>query len=100
MFLALLRGSLYYISMDNKIYFTRINKEKGAGEDEIKRFEKSALSDLGRGKDVYIIEQFPKKFFCFATKIRLEKVAEPVSSLSELSNSRLFRVVSTHSMYE
>lgn len=85
--------------MDNKIYFTRLNKDKAAGEDEIKRFEKSALSDLGRGKDLYIIEQFPKSFFYFASKVKLEKTVDAVSSLSELSNSRLFRVVTTHSMY-
>lgn len=86
--------------MDNKIYFTRVNKEKAANEDEIKRFEKSAISDFSRGKEVYIIEKFPKKFFHLATKIRIEKVVDPVSSLSALSNSRLFRVVSANSMYE
>ena len=90
----------HYVDMDNKIYFTRLNKGKPATEDEIKRFEKSALSDLGRRKEVYIIEKFPKKFFYFATKIRLEKVVESVSSLSAVSNSRLFKVVSTHSIYE
>ncbi|MBU0635653.1 hypothetical protein KKE06_01375 [Candidatus Micrarchaeota archaeon] len=86
--------------MDNEVYLTRVNKNKAAGEDEIKRFEKSALSSANRGKKVFLIEQFPKQFWYFATKIRLEKVIEPVSSLSKLSNSRLFKVVSTNSMYE
>ncbi len=90
----------YYFSMDdNKIYFTRYNKELEATEDEIKRFEKSALSDFDRGKQVFIIEKFPKKFFNLATKIKLEKVEEPDSTLSELSNSRLFKVVSAFSIY-
>lgn len=86
--------------MDNKVYFTRFNKEKEANEDEIRRFEKSALSDFGRGKEVYIIEKFPKKFFQLATKIRIEKVAETVASLSAISNTRLFKVISTCSIYE
>lgn len=86
--------------MDNKIYFTRFNKGKEANEDDIKRFEKSAISDLRRGKEVYIIEKFPKKFFQLATKIRIEKVIDPVSSLSAISNSRLFKVISTCSIYE
>lgn len=86
--------------MDNKIYFTRTKKDVVADEDEIFRFEKSALSDIGRGKDVYIIEQFPKKFFNYAAKIKLEKVTEQDITLSELSNSRLFRVTSRHSLYE
>ncbi|MFH0954811.1 MAG: hypothetical protein V1777_01795 [Candidatus Micrarchaeota archaeon] len=86
--------------MDNKVYFTRTKKDEAADEDEIFRFEKSALSDIGRGKDVYIIEQFPRKFFNYAAKIKLEKVIEPVVTLSELSNSRLFHVTSRHSLYE
>jgi len=86
--------------MDNKIYFTRLNKEKGASEDEVKSFEKSAISDFRRGKEVYIIEKFPKKFFYYATQIRLEKVVDSVSSLSALSNSRLFKVVSTPNIHE
>lgn len=100
----LLKGMQHYISMattsiDNKIYFTRFNKGKAASEEEIQLFEKSALSDFTRGKEVYIIEKFPKKFFSHATKIRLEKVDEPVSSLSALSNSRLFKVVSHYREY-
>ena len=86
--------------MDNKIYFTRPNSTQEATEDEVKRFEKSALADFSRGKEVYIIEQFPRKFFGYATKIRLEKVIEPTIALSPVSNSFLYRVVSTHSMYE
>jgi hypothetical protein len=89
-----------YTSMDDTIYFTRLNKEKEASEDEIKSFEKSAISDFSKGKEVYIIEKFPKKFFYFATKIKIEKVVDPVPSLSTLSNSRLFKVVSTGSIYE
>lgn len=85
--------------MDNKIYLTRFNKGKEANEDEVKRFEKSALSAFARGKEVYIIEKFPKKFFQLATKIRIEKVVDNVSSLSALSNSRLFKVVLTGSIY-
>lgn len=100
-FFALLKRMLQGIGMlDNKIYFTRPNKDEMAKEDEIKRFEKSALSDFSRGKEVYIIEKFPKNFFYFATKIRLEKVTEPVPSLSEASNSHLFKVVTTHNIYE
>ena len=86
--------------MMNKVYFTRAKKNEIADEDEIFRFEKSALSDIGRGKDVYIIEQFPKKFFHYAGKIKLEKVTEPDATLSEADNLRLFRVTSRHSMYE
>lgn len=91
---------MHYICMNNRIYFTRPNKEKEANEDEIKSFEKSALSDFKRGKEVYIIEKFPKKFFHLATKIKIEKVVGRVSSLSPLSNSRLFRVLSANSIYE
>lgn len=87
------------VSIDNKVYFTRFNKGKEASEDEIQRFEKSALSDFSRGKEVYIIEKFPKKFFSYATRIRLEKVEEPVSTLSAVSNSRLFKVVSHYRNY-
>ena len=92
-----------HMTMDetgNQIVFTRNNKETPANEEEIKQFEKTALSGFGRGKEVFIIEQFPKSFFYFASKIRLEKVAAPVSTLSEQSNSRLFKVLSTHSMFE
>jgi len=98
-FTALLRWMMHYISMSNRIYFTRANKEKEADEGEIKSFEKSALSDFKRGKEVYIIEKFPKKFFHLATKIRIEKVVGNVSSLSPLSNSRLFQVFSANSIY-
>ncbi len=86
--------------MDNKIYLTRRNEELVATEDDIKLFEKSALFEFAKGNDVYIIEKFPIKFFGHATKIRLQKVSVPVSSLSEESNSRLFKVVSAHSIYE
>lgn len=86
--------------MDNMIYFTRPNKEKEASEDEVKSFEKYATSDFNRGKEVYIIEKFPKRFFYFATKIRLKKVVDYVSSLSALSNSRLFKVIFTNNIYE
>ena len=99
-FFALLRRMQHYISMDNKIYFTRTNKDQEANEEEIKRFEKSALADFGRGNEVFIIEKLPKKFFHYATKVRIEKVDESDPSLSELSNSMLFQVFSTHSMYE
>jgi len=85
--------------MDNRVFFTRPNKGKEASEEEIRRFEKSALSDFSQGKEVFIIEKFPKRFFHHATKIRLEKVTEPIPSLSALSNSRLFKVVSTYSLY-
>jgi|SRR3989338_5124414 len=98
-FTALLRWMMHYIGMNDKIYFTRANKEKEADEDEIKSFEKCALSDFKRGNEVYIIEKFPKKFFHLATKIKIEKVVENVSSLSPISNSRLFRVVSANSIY-
>lgn len=84
----------------NKIYVTRQNKEKEANEEEIKDFEKTAMADFKKGKDVYLIEKFPKKFYYFATKIRIEKVVEPVSSLSAVSNSRLFKVISTDNIYE
>ena len=93
-------GSAHYFIMDNNIYFTRPNKEKEASESEIKSLEKFRMSYLNRGKEVYIIEKFPKRFFYFATKIKLEKVAEPVSSLSALSNSRLFKVILTNNVYE
>jgi len=104
-FFALLKGTLYCISMNktvlsNKVYFTRPNKDTEASEDEIKDFEKSAIANFSKGKEVFIIEKFPKKFFYFATKIRIEKVAENVSTLSVVSNSRLFKVFSTYSMYE
>lgn len=86
--------------LSNKIYLTRPNKDIEANEDDVKRFEKFALADFKMGKDVYIIEKFPKKFYYFATKIRIEKVVEPISSLSAVSNSRLFKVISTSSIYE
>ncbi|MDO8625769.1 MAG: hypothetical protein Q7R47_06815 [Candidatus Diapherotrites archaeon] len=86
--------------MDNKIYVTRENKERVATEDEIKRFEKSALADFAKGKDVYLIEAFPNKFFGYATKIRLERVMIGISTLSDESNSHLFKVVATGSIYE
>jgi len=85
--------------MGTRVYVTRPNKEKEADQDEIKKFEKSALSYFGRGNQVYIIEKFPKKFFQLATKIRIEKATEPVSSLSALSNSRLFKVILTNKFY-
>ncbi len=85
--------------MGSRIYITRPNKAKEANQDEIKQFEKTALSYAGRGNQVYLIERFPKKFFQFATKIKIEKVIEPISSLSALSNSRLFKVVLTHNTY-
>lgn len=81
------------VNIGNKVYFTRFNEDKIASENEIHSFEKSALSDFTRGKEVYIIEKFPKKFFGYATKIKLEKVEESVSSLSAIANSRLFKVV-------
>lgn len=103
-FFALLRQTQHHISMNtvinNKIYFTRPNKDKEASEDDIKQFEKTAIADVNRGKEVYIIEKFPKKFFYMATKIRIEKAEENVASLSALSNSRLFRVFSNNSLYE
>ena len=86
--------------MPNEIYFTRYNKDQEATGDDIRRFEKSAISDMGRGKKVFIIEKFPKKFFQLATKIRIEKVEEKVSSLSVASNSRLFKVIRTGSILE
>ena len=86
--------------MDNKIYFTRANKNIAANEDEIKQFEKSTLSNFSKKKEVYIIERFPKKFYYYATKIRIEKVAKRDSFLSPLSNSRLFQVFPTQSIFE
>ncbi|HLD58865.1 MAG TPA: hypothetical protein VI977_04470 [archaeon] len=86
--------------MNDRIYFTRANKEKAATPEEIRVFEKSALADFDKGKEVYIIEKFPKKFFYFATKIKIEKVEEPISTLSAASNSMLFKVVSANSLYE
>ena len=86
--------------INNKIYFTRPNKDEEANEDDIKSFEKTAIADVNRGKEVFIIEKFPKKFFYMATKIRIEKVDEPVAALSDLANSRLFKVVSNNSLYE
>lgn len=99
-FFRLLNEIAVLYSMDNKIYFTRTKKDEPADEEEIHRFEKSALSDIGRGHDVYIIELFPKRFFNYAIKIKLEKVTEIDSSQSEDANSRLFRVTSRHSLYE
>lgn len=99
-FLALLSWLLYYFSMDNAVYCTRLHEDKAADQDEIKRFEKTALSNFNRGKKVFLIEQFPKQFWYFATKIRLEKVEQPVATLSAVSNSRLFKVISTNSIYE
>ena len=81
----------YYI-VDNKIYFTRQNKEEEATEENIRHFEKSAISDVQRGKEVFIIEKFPKKFFQLATRIRIEKVVENIPSLSVKSNTRLFKI--------
>jgi len=86
--------------LDNRVYYTRPNKEKAATEDEIIRFEKFVLADIHRGKQFFIIEEFPIKFFGYATKIRLQKVMEPVGTLSEESNGRLYKVVSTSSIYE
>ncbi|MBN1941429.1 MAG: hypothetical protein JW772_04580 [Candidatus Diapherotrites archaeon] len=86
--------------MDNRVYLTRPNKEKEASDEEIKIFEKSALSGVNKGKEVYLIEKFPKRFFCHATRIKLEKVTENVSTLSALSNSRLFKVVSVQGRWE
>jgi len=92
---------MHCFTMDsNKIYITRPNKDTEATPEEIQRFEKTTLADFGRGKDVYLIEKFPKRFFIHATKIKLEKVDEPVSTLSDESNSRLFRVLSTYSIYQ
>ncbi len=85
--------------MVNTVYFTRHNKEEEANADDIRRFEKSAISDIGRGKIVFIIEKYPKKFFQLATRIRIEKVVEKVASLSALSNSRLFKVILTGDIY-
>ncbi len=85
--------------MDNKIYFTRHNKEKEANTDDIRRFEKSAIADICRGKEVFIIEKYPKKFFQLATRIRIEKAVETVASLSATSNARLFKVILTGSIY-
>ena len=86
--------------MDNKIYFTRRNKGKEATNENIRHFEKSALSDIQRGKEVFIIEKFPKKFFQLATRIRIEKVVENVPLLSSRANARLFKVFRTGSIYE
>lgn len=85
--------------MGNRIYITRPNKEKEANQEEIKQVEKSAISYFNRGNQVYIIEKFPKKFFQLAAKIRIEKVIEPVSSLSKLSNSRLFKISLANNNY-
>ena len=86
--------------MITDIYFTRENKNKEASAEEIRKFERSAISDFGRGNRVFIIEKFPKKFYQLSTRLKLEKVMEPVSTLSGLSNSRLFKVVSANSIYE
>ena len=86
--------------MGEKIYFTRPNKDQEANAEEVKSFEKSALSNFKRGNEVYIIEKFPRQFFQFSTKIKMEKITDPVPTLSPLSNSRLYRAVSTHSIYE
>ena len=86
--------------MINDVYFTRENKNIEANSEEVLKFERSAVLDFGRGNRVFIIEKFPKKFFQFATRIKLEKVIEPLSTLSPLSNSRLFKVVSANSIME
>jgi hypothetical protein len=85
--------------MDNKVYLTRANKEKVATEDEVKQFEKSAIAQLSKGKDVYLIEAFPNKFFGYATRIRLEKEVVSVSTLTETANTQLFKVVATGNIY-
>ncbi len=84
--------------MGINIYLTRPNKETEADEDDIKRFEKSAISNFNLGNRVYLIEKFPKKFFQLATKIRIEKASEHFSSLSEQSNSMLFKVFLTNNI--
>ena len=86
-------------SISNKIYLKRPNDENEANEDDIRQLERSAIAGFNMGKEVYIIEKFPKKIFYFATKIRIEKVVDRVKSLSALSNSRLFKVVPSHSVY-
>jgi len=91
---------MHHYCMFNDIYFTREKKNQEASVEEIQKFERSAIMDFGRGNRVYIIEKFPKKFYQLATRIKLEKVMEPVATLSELSNSRLFKVVSANSLYE
>jgi hypothetical protein len=85
--------------MIEDIYFTRENKNKEASAEEVGKFERSAISDFGRGNRVFIIEKFPKKFYQFAALIKLEKAIEPVSTLSALSNSRLFKVVLANRIY-
>lgn len=85
--------------MDNKVYLTRNNKNREADGDDIKRFEKTAIADINRGREVYLIEKYPKKFFQLATRIRIEKVAEIVASLPAISNARLFKVFLTNSIY-
>lgn len=81
--------------MDNRIYITRMNKDEQANSDDIRRFEKSAISEIGRGKKVFIIEKFPQKFFQLATRVRIEKTVEKVASLSAASNAKLFKVLLT-----
>ncbi len=82
------------------MYCTRQNKGVEATEDDIRRFEKSAIANIGQGKEVYLIEKYPKRFFHRATRIRIEKVAEKVASLSKGSNARLFKVFLTGNIYE
>jgi len=83
----------------NKVYLTRPNKEKAASEDEIRQLERSANSYFNMGKEVYIVEKFPKNFFYFATKIRLQKVVDRVKSMPAISNAMLFRIVPSNSMH-
>lgn len=86
--------------MINDIYFTRENKNTEANAEEVQKFERSALLDFGRGNRVFLIEKFPKRFYQLATRIKLEKVNEPVLTLSALSNSRLFKIVTANSIYD
>ncbi len=86
--------------MTETVYLSRPNREKEASGDDILQFENSALSLLRRGKDVYTIEAFPKRFFHYVSRIRLEKVDRVLPDLSALENAQLFKVVFSGSMYE
>ena len=65
-----------------------------------KNISKALITIYDKPAISYIIEKFPKRFFYFATQIRIEKVVSSVSSLSRLSNSRLFKVISKNSIHE
>lgn len=89
-----------YVGMQRRVFLPKLRQGKHASGEDILRFEALAVYNLREGREVFTIEPFPKRYFYYLSKIRLEKVVERDPTLDDASNAQLFRVVLTGNIYE